>query len=117
MKRGSAGIPALAVLLPGAAVGAGEARGHEAFKSAVYVSGKGGCHACRIPGLVVTTEGTLLAFCEGRKTSRSDLAVLPDGTVCCLCETGRKHPYQTIAFARFALSWVEAGTPGGKGNQ
>src|SRR5689334_15193278 len=38
----------------------------------VFISGKEGYHTYRIPALVVTTNGTLLAFCEGRKNSRSD---------------------------------------------
>ena len=38
----------------------------------VFVSGSQGYHTYRIPGIVLTTKGTLLAFCEGRKTSRSD---------------------------------------------
>lgn len=38
----------------------------------LFVSGQGGYHTYRIPSLVVTTKGTLLAFCEGRKTSRAD---------------------------------------------
>ena len=41
-------------------------------KKQVYASGKDGYHTYRIPSLVVTTKGTLLAFCEGRKNSRSD---------------------------------------------
>jgi len=41
-------------------------------KIKLFVSGTEGYHTYRIPGLVVTTKGTLLAFCEGRKTSRSD---------------------------------------------
>jgi sialidase-1 len=38
----------------------------------VFVSGTDGYHTYRIPALVVTGSGTLLAFCEGRKTGRSD---------------------------------------------
>ena len=39
---------------------------------AVFVSGRNGYHTYRIPALIVTEKGTLLAFCEGRKESRSD---------------------------------------------
>ncbi|MGD8239334.1 MAG: sialidase family protein, partial [Armatimonadota bacterium] len=38
----------------------------------VYVSGEDGYHTYRIPALLVSKAGTLLAFCEGRKNSRSD---------------------------------------------
>jgi sialidase-1 len=38
----------------------------------VFVAGKDGYHTYRIPALIVTTNKTLLAFCEGRKHSRSD---------------------------------------------
>lgn len=38
----------------------------------VFVAGQGGYHTYRIPSLVVTTRGTVLAFCEGRKHSTSD---------------------------------------------
>ncbi len=38
----------------------------------VFVSGKDGYHTFRIPAIVVSKRGTLLAFCEGRKNSRSD---------------------------------------------
>lgn len=42
------------------------------FKTPVFTSGKEGYHTFRIPALLVTKEGTLLAFCEGRKTGRGD---------------------------------------------
>jgi sialidase-1 len=38
----------------------------------VYVSGENGYHTYRIPALAISTSGTLLGFCEGRKNSRSD---------------------------------------------
>ena len=38
----------------------------------VYVSGRDGCHTYRIPALLVTPKGTVLAFCEGRRLSQSD---------------------------------------------
>ncbi|MDH4240464.1 MAG: glycoside hydrolase, partial [Phycisphaerae bacterium] len=42
------------------------------LSNVIYESGKQGYHTYRIPALIVTSKGTLLAFCEGRKTSRSD---------------------------------------------
>ena len=36
----------------------------------------------------------------------SCLTVLPDGTIGCLFESGEKHPYETIVFARFPLTWL-----------
>ena len=38
----------------------------------VFVSGKEGYDTFRIPSVIRTRKGTLLAFCEGRKNSRSD---------------------------------------------
>ena len=38
----------------------------------VFISGKEGYHTFRIPALIATGKGTLLAFCEGRKTSSAD---------------------------------------------
>jgi len=38
----------------------------------LFVSGQQGYHTYRIPALIVTTKGTLLAFCEGRKQGRGD---------------------------------------------
>src|SRR5574340_1026307 len=38
----------------------------------VFVSGTGGYHTYRIPAVVLASDQTLLAFCEGRKTGRGD---------------------------------------------
>lgn len=38
----------------------------------VFTSGHGGYHTYRIPSVAVTTSGTVLAFCEGRRGSLSD---------------------------------------------
>ena len=38
----------------------------------VFISGTNGYHTYRIPSLLVTQNGTLLAFCEGRKKGRAD---------------------------------------------
>jgi sialidase-1 len=39
----------------------------------------------------------------------SCLTTLPDGTLACLYERGRKEPYETITLARFPFSWLLAG--------
>ena len=41
-------------------------------RSEVFVSGRDGYHTYRIPSLLVTRRGTLLAFAEGRKQGRDD---------------------------------------------
>lgn len=38
----------------------------------VYSAGQGDYHTYRIPALVTTQQGTLLAFCEGRRNSKDD---------------------------------------------
>ena len=38
----------------------------------LFVGGKGGYKNYRIPAIVVTPKGTVLAFCEGRKKHKED---------------------------------------------
>jgi len=55
-----------------AAQGAARARKPHYAKTIVYRAGEEGFHTYRIPALIETRKGTLLAFCEGRRNSRSD---------------------------------------------
>ena len=52
--------------------GAASAGADEPNKVDVFVSGKDGYHTYRIPSVIVTQKGTVLAFCEGRKSGRGD---------------------------------------------
>jgi sialidase-1 len=42
----------------------------------VFVSGTAGYHTYRIPAIVTSTKGTVLAFCEGRKNSAKDTGTI-----------------------------------------
>ena len=71
LARTSLWKAAAAVVLLAAAAAAPAA---EPFleKADLFEAGKDGYALYRIPGLVVTTKGTLLAYCEARKTGKSD---------------------------------------------
>jgi sialidase-1 len=59
------------LLLLGAGAAAA-ARGNGVTQTDLFVSGSGGYHTFRIPSLIATKKGTLLAFCEGRRNARGD---------------------------------------------
>ena len=61
------------LLFDGASVDCRAARAEDVPEQIdVFTSGTEGYHTYRIPGVVLTTKNTLLAFCEGRKTGRGD---------------------------------------------
>lgn len=59
-------IPLSLLLLASSAAAA------EPVQAPVFVSGQDGYNTYRIPSVIATPKGTLLAFCEGRKTGRGD---------------------------------------------
>src|SRR4051794_6256200 len=61
-----------AVLAATAFARAAEAHAADLEQFAVFVSGQGGYHTYRIPSLIATGKGTVLAFCEGRKDGGGD---------------------------------------------
>lgn len=65
-------MPRVPIMLSVLMAAAGWLRADEPLHSEPFVKGTGGYFAYRIPALVVSPQGTLLAFCEGRKTSLSD---------------------------------------------
>ena len=63
----------IAILLPGGACSVTPTpTPAEPDQKPLFVRGQDGYDTYRIPALLTTGKGTLLAFCEGRKDSRSD---------------------------------------------
>ncbi len=58
--------------LPAALLFVFAARPASFTQTELFRAGEGGYHTYRIPSLIVTAKGTLLAFCEGRRNSGGD---------------------------------------------
>ena len=69
MRSAIAVLLAAAILMPLLAQGAPR---QEAVLVDVFVSGQDGYHTYRIPSILVTAQGSVLAFCEGRKSQGGD---------------------------------------------
>jgi sialidase-1 len=69
MRSAIAVLLAAAILMPLLAQGAPR---QEAVLVDVFVSGHDGYHTYRIPSILVTAQGSVLAFCEGRKSQGGD---------------------------------------------
>lgn len=66
-------LGAVAALAFGAVSGAGaRPQAGAPRETALFKAGEGGYHTYRIPALIATPRGTVLAFCEGRKNGRAD---------------------------------------------
>lgn len=73
LSRGSFyGVLILPLLLAACAQQGTPAVEQSFSKARVFSAGEEQTHTYRIPALTVTREGTILAFCEGRRQSRSD---------------------------------------------
>ena len=64
-------FPSIGLLLVSFLISVGEIKSDD-LKSCVFISGKDGYDTYRIPAIVVTVKGTILAFCEGRKDEGGD---------------------------------------------
>jgi len=64
--------PTFVVLVAAGLVGPAAAAEPFLEKTDLFEAGKGGYALYRIPGIVVTSKGTLLAYCEARKNERGD---------------------------------------------
>jgi sialidase-1 len=80
------------------------------FSIVIYESGEQGYHTYRIPALVVTSKGTLLAFCEGRKTSRSDHGDI-DLILRRSSDEGRTWDRQRIVYEEGGTEKITIGNP------
>ena len=66
-------------------------------ETTAFVSGQGAYHTYRIPAIVMTNQGTLLAFCEGRKTGGGDAGDI-DLLVARSADQGRTWSTPTIVW-------------------
>jgi sialidase-1 len=65
-------IPSLAAAWTRAQTASSSGQTGEPFETDVYVSGQDGYNTFRIPSVILTAKGTLLAFAEGRRAGRAD---------------------------------------------
>jgi sialidase-1 len=76
----------------------------------IYISGENGYHTYRIPSLIVTTEGTLLAFCEGRKNSPRDHGKI-DLMLKRSVDNGKTWSDQQVVYAENGGAEITIGNP------
>ncbi len=72
LRRSARRGRSLAGLLGMSLIAAAAAFADQPPDASIYTSGAGGYHTFRIPAIVVTAKGTVLAFAEGRRASAGD---------------------------------------------
>ena len=99
------GLFLCALLLP---TGVSVAGAGQLAKTDLFVSGQGGYKLYRIPGIVVTAAGTVLACCEARRGDSGDWGTID---VMLRRSTDGKNNYRPgrLTVARFDEEWVRAG--------
>jgi sialidase-1 len=88
--------------LPGAAAG----------RSRILFANPASTVRARMTVRLSTDEGVtwpVAKLLHAGPSAYSDLAVLADGTICCLYERGVDHPYEALCLARFDLAWLTDG--------
>ena len=66
----------------------------------LFISGNDGYHTYRIPSILVTSKGTVLVFCEGRKNHRRDW-----GDIDLLVKRSEDHG---MTFSSQSIIWDDA---------
>jgi sialidase-1 len=69
----------------------------------LFVAGEGGYHTYRVPALAVTSRGTVLAFCEGRRNSVRDTGLI-DIVVRRSTDKGRTWSTSTVVVAERGMT-------------
>jgi len=80
------------------------------YKQDLYTGGDHGYKAYRIPSLVVTTKGTLLAFCEGRKDNIRDHGDI-DLVLRRSTDAGKTWSEQAIVYEEGGTKKITIGNP------
>jgi sialidase-1 len=65
-------LAAIVLFVAGVLAARENAIAEDVVRRDVFTAGTDGYHSFRIPALLLTPQGTLLAFCEGRKNDRND---------------------------------------------
>lgn len=107
MLKSNICIVAMCVMAPGSIL-AGDVK--PLYKQALYTCGANGYKAYRIPSLVVTTRGTLLAFCEARKDNIRDHGDI-DLVLRRSADTGRTWSKQAVVYEEGDTKKITIGNP------